>query len=84
LFPDRRVELIEIMDDYGTSSHLYVPVTQLAQRGSLVTDAISEADQAQAQLEAYASSAGHSLTAMKEAGIAKRKAYASANGITLS
>jgi hypothetical protein len=67
-------ELVTLMDDYGTESHVYILVTDPANRQRYIDAATATLDSNQTAMEAYAKTHNIDLTAQKAAGAAKKLA----------
>jgi len=74
LLPSRMQEQLILMDDYGTTQHLYISVADAANRQTLITQHQTDMAARQAQLEAYAKANGHDLTAQKLTNLTAKQA----------
>jgi hypothetical protein len=74
LLVNEKREHIELMDDYGSSHHVYIPVLLGSTRQQVLQEHVTLMENTQAAMEQYATAHGHDLTAQKAAGIAKKQA----------
>lgn len=72
-------EHVELMDDYGSVQHVYIPVLLGSTRQQVLQDHVTLMENHQAAMEAYATANGHDISSQKTAGIAKKQAAIAAN-----
>jgi hypothetical protein len=71
---EAKQEHVVLMDDYGASFHLYIPVSAGASRQTLINAKVVLMQANQTNMESYAAANSIDLSAQKTAGAAKKQA----------
>jgi hypothetical protein len=74
LLVQQRQEEVILMDDYGNSLPVYIPVAAGSQREDVIARYKTQMETAEAEFESYAQAVGIDISADKEAGLAKKAA----------
>ncbi len=81
--PGLAVEVIQAMNDYGAAGDRQLPLDEVAYRQDRINALLSELDGKETALDAYATTTGTDVSALKAAGLTKKqdaKADAAAKG----
>jgi hypothetical protein len=79
MLTNEKREHVVLMDDYGASHHVYIPVLLGSTRQQVIQDHITQMQNRQIALEAYAATHGHDISAQKTAGTAKKQSLIAKN-----
>lgn len=67
-------ERLVLMDDYGSTHHVYIPVSQAANRATIIAEHVALMQANQDAMEAYATAHGHDISNQKTAGTVTKTA----------